>query len=51
VRWLLEVIIQASLLFAVWAAAGHWRSATAALLILAAVALLLASIRDFFIKR
>jgi anti-sigma-K factor RskA len=36
---------------AVWAAAGHWRSAVAALLILAAVALLLANIRDFFIKR
>ena len=36
---------------AFWAAAGHWRSAIAALLILAAVALLLANIRDFFIKR
>jgi ABC-type multidrug transport system fused ATPase/permease subunit len=36
---------------AVWAAAGHWRSAVAALLILAAVVLLLANIRDFFIKR
>jgi hypothetical protein len=36
---------------AVWAAAGHWRSAVAALLILAAVTLLLANIRDFFIKR
>ena len=36
---------------AVWAAAGHWRAATAALLTLAAVVLLLANIRDFFIKR
>ena len=36
---------------AVWAALGHWRSAIAVLLALAAVALLLANIRDFFIKR
>jgi transposase-like protein len=36
---------------AVWAALGHWRAAAAALLILAAVALLLARIRDFFVKR
>jgi hypothetical protein len=36
---------------AFWAAAGHWRSAVAAVLILAAVVLLLANIRDFFIKR
>jgi hypothetical protein len=43
--------VAAVALLAVWAAAGHWRSATAALLILAAVALLLANIRDFFIKR
>ena len=43
--------VAAAAWLAVWAAAGHWRSATAALLILAAVALLLANIRDFFIKR
>lgn len=36
---------------AVWAALGHWRSAIAVLLIVAAVTLLLANIRDFFIKR
>ncbi len=30
---------------------GHWRSALAILLILAAAALLLAGIRDFFTKR
>ena len=43
--------VAAAAFLAVWVAAGHWRSATAALLILAAVALLLANIRDFFIKR
>ena len=43
--------VAAAVWLAVWAAAGHWRSATAALLILAAVVLLLANIRDFFIKR
>jgi hypothetical protein len=43
--------VVAVVLLAVWAAAGHWRSATAALLILAAITLLLANIRDFFIKR
>jgi len=36
---------------ATWAALGHWRSAIAVLLILAAAALLLAGIRDFFTKR
>ena len=36
---------------ATWAALGHWRSAIAVLLILAAAALLSASIRDFFTKR
>jgi hypothetical protein len=43
--------VAAAVWLAFWAAAGHWRSAVAALLILAAVALLLANIRDFFIKR
>ena len=43
--------VAAAVWLAVWAAAGHWRSAIAALLILAAVTLLLANIRDFFIKR
>jgi hypothetical protein len=43
--------VAAVVFLAVWAAAGHWRSAVAALLILAAVVLLLANIRDFFIKR
>jgi hypothetical protein len=36
---------------ATWAALGHWRSAIAVLLILAAAALLFSSIRDFFTKR
>jgi hypothetical protein len=36
---------------AVWAALGHWRSAAAVLLILAAAALVLFRIRDFFTKR
>ena len=43
--------VAAAVWLAFWAAAGHWRSAIAALLILAAVVLLLANIRDFFIKR
>ena len=43
--------VAAAVWLAFWAAAGHWRSAVAALLILAAVVLLLANIRDFFIKR
>jgi hypothetical protein len=36
---------------AAWAALGHWRSAVAVLLFLAAGAMLLVSIRDFFTKR
>jgi hypothetical protein len=36
---------------AAWAALGHWRSAVAILLFLAAGAMLLVSIRDFFTKR
>ena len=43
--------VAAGVWLAVWAAAGHWRSAIAAVLITAAVVLLLANIRDFFIKR
>ena len=43
--------VAAGVWLAFWAAAGHWRSAIAAVLILAAVVLLLANIRDFFIKR
>ena len=44
-------VVAAAAWLATWAALGHWRSAIAIVLILAAVALLLASIRDFFIKR
>ena len=36
---------------AVWAALGHWRSALAILLFIAAGAMLLVSLRDFFTKR
>jgi hypothetical protein len=36
---------------AVWAALGHWRSALAVLLFLAAGAMLLVSLRDFFTRR
>ncbi len=43
--------VAAAAWLAVWAAVGHWRSATAALLMAAAVILLLANIRDFFTKR
>ena len=43
------VAVVASL--AIWAALGHWREALAALLLLAAVVLLSANIRDFFAKR
>jgi hypothetical protein len=45
------VIVAVVATLAVWAALGHWREALAALLLLAAVALLSANIRDFFAKR
>jgi hypothetical protein len=48
---LAAAVVVAAVWLAAWAAAGHWRSAIAALLILAAVTLLVANIRDFFIKR
>jgi hypothetical protein len=48
---LAAAVVAAAAWLAVWAAIGHWRSAIAALLILGAVALLLANIRDFFVKR
>ena len=44
-------VVAAAAWLATWAALGHWRSAIAVLLILAAAALLLAGIRDFFTKR
>ena len=44
-------VVAAAAFLATWAALGHWRSAIAVLLILAAAALLLAGIRDFFTKR
>ncbi len=44
-------VAAAAALIATWAALGHWRSAIAVLLILAAAALLLAGTRDFFTKR
>ncbi len=48
---LAAAVIAAAAWLAIWAALGHWRSAVAALLFLAAGAVLLASIRDFFTKR
>jgi hypothetical protein len=44
-------VVAAAVWLATWAALGHWRSAIAIVLILAAAAMLLASIRDSFIKR
>jgi hypothetical protein len=44
-------VVAAAVWLATWAALGHWRSAIAVLLILAAAALLLVGIRDFFTKR
>ena len=44
-------VAAAAVWLATWAALGNWRSAIAVLLILAAAALLLAGIRDFFTKR
>jgi uncharacterized membrane protein YbaN (DUF454 family) len=48
---LAAAVVTAAVWLAIYAVAGHWRSAVAALLIVAAVALLLANIRDFFVKR
>jgi hypothetical protein len=48
---LAAAVVAAAAWLAIWAALGHWRSAVAVLLILAAAALLLASMRDFFTKR
>ncbi|MGZ4639736.1 MAG: hypothetical protein ACXV2J_11850, partial [Actinomycetes bacterium] len=49
------LLAAAVMVAAVWtvtqAAAGNWRLAVAVLLVLAAVVLLLANIRDFFVKR
>ena len=44
-------VVAATAWLATWAALGHWRSAVAVLLVLAAAALLLAGVRDFFTKR
>jgi len=55
VRFVAGLIALAVTAAAVWlatlAALGHWRLAIAIVLILAAAALLLASIRDLFAKR
>ena len=48
---LAAAVVAAVVWLAAWAALGHWRSAVAALLILAATVLLLGNIRDFFVKR
>jgi hypothetical protein len=48
---LVVAVIAAAAWLVTWATLGHWRSAIAILLILAAAGLLLASIRDFFTKR
>ncbi len=48
---LAAAVVAVAVWLAVWAALGHWRTAVAALLIVAAVVLLLANIRDFFVKR
>jgi hypothetical protein len=48
---LAAAVVAAAVWLAAWAALGHWRTAAAALLILAATMLLLANIRDFFVKR
>jgi hypothetical protein len=44
-------VVAAAAFLATWAALGHWRSAMAVVLILAAAALSFAGIRDFFTKR
>jgi hypothetical protein len=48
---LVVAVVAAAAWLATWAALGHWRSAIAVLLALAAAALSFASIRDFFTKR
>jgi hypothetical protein len=48
---LAAAVVAGAAVLAAWAIVGHWRSVTAVLLILAAIALLLASARDFFRKR
>jgi hypothetical protein len=48
---LVIAVVAAAAGLATWAALGHWRSAIAIFLLLAAAALLFASIRDFFTKR
>ena len=48
---LAAAVLAAAALLATLAAIGHWRTAAAALLILAGVALLVANIRDFFVRR
>ena len=48
---LAAAVLAAAAWLAAWAVLGHWRSAVAVLLIVAAAAVLLASIRDFFTKR
>jgi hypothetical protein len=48
---LVAAVIAGVAWLAIWAALGHWRAAVAILLLLAAGAVLLASIRDFFTKR
>jgi len=48
---LAAAVVATAVWLAAWAALGHWRTAAAALLILAAIMLLLANIRDFFVKR
>ena len=48
---LAAAVVAAAVWLAAWAALGHWRTAAAALLILAATMLLLANLRDFFVKR
>jgi hypothetical protein len=48
---LAATVLAVAALLATLAAIGHWRSAAAALLILAAVALLFTNIRDFLVKR
>lgn len=48
---LVAAVLAAAAWLAAWAALGHWRSALAILLIVAAAAVLLASVRDFFTKR
>lgn len=48
---LAAAVLGAAAWLAVWAALGHWRSALGVLLLVAAGAVLFASIREFFTKR